>query len=407
MSKDRIDTLLDQALVTGEIPADATAAERAEIEELLRGAGALGGLRAAVEAEARASQPTARARFQRHMEAETVKAAPVSRPAVVAAPGQGFLGRLFAFHRGLTLAGSVAAVALLVAVAAVASQSYGGVQTASALVLNDNDYAQVQGVVSGTSGEGANRKVTIRSDFGELEVAVTEATTVGGQGVAALKPGDAVTVEGTVSKRQKVTAIAAASLAVATEPKPTPDAPKVKELRKGSPPVEGTISVFTVSGDGRFARVLIDPGSGEHVVVRVGAESLGRLMAANSAPIGLRVRVTHEASSPAGEFSLTVINPPQATPPPGATRTPESAIRGTFVGRQLNVARVKTDRGEISVVLRAETRIVIGPGAGLTVKSVREGDSAVGHEVALQGFVDRATGRFVAEVIWVGAKVTQ
>jgi hypothetical protein len=210
---------------------------------------------------------------------------------------------MLAFNRGLTLVGSAAAVALLITIAAVASQSYGGVQTASALVLNDNDYAQVQGVVSATSGEGANRKVTVRSDFGEIEVAFSEAVSVAGQAAAELKPGDSVTVEGTVTRRQKVTEIAAVSFAVSLEPQPTPDVPKVKALRSNASPLEGTISVFTVSGDGKGARVLVDTGQGEHIVVKVTAASLGRLLASTVPPIGLRVRVTHEAGDPSGEFT--------------------------------------------------------------------------------------------------------
>ncbi|MBA4179447.1 MAG: hypothetical protein C0506_02565 [Anaerolinea sp.] len=408
MNTDRIEALLDQALVTGQIPAGATAEECAEVARLLTGAEAVRGLQSTVEEEARASQPTARARFQRHMAAQAAQPAAAGRLAREGSPRRGIVSRILGFNRGLTLAGSAAAIALVVVVATVVSQSYGGVETASALVLNDNDYAEVQGVVSGTRGEGQDRTVTVQSDFGEIEVVLTDATTTGGQtggDVPALKRGDAVTVAGTVSKREKVTAIAAVSVAIAPERQPTPGEPKVKELRKAVAPIEGTISVLTVSSDGKAARILLDPGNGEHIVVRLAAESLGRLLASNTSPTGLRVRVSRDASNLPGEFTITVISPAQPTPKAGATRAPLTPVRGVLVSRQLNVLRVKTDRGDISVVIRPATRIVIGPGAGLTVAAVRDGETAAGHEVAIQGYIEKATGRLVAELLWVGAAV--
>lgn len=405
MNADRLDALLDEALVTGQIASDVTAEERAEIQRVLQGAGVARTLQAAVDAEARASQPTARARFQRHMAAETAKAAPVSRPVVVASPRKGLLAGLLAWDRGFALAGSLGAIALLVVVATVVSQSFGGVEIASALVLNDNDYAQVQGMVSDTGGEGANRTVTVQSDFGEIRVALSDTTALGGQAggpAPALKRGDSVTVAGTVSKREKVTAIAAVTLSIASEARPTPDAPKIRELRKAPTALEGTISVFTVSGDGRAARVLVNPGAGEHLMVRIGPASLGSLLALDTSPVGLRVRVTHDATNAPGEFTLTVISPLPAAPQAGATRAPLTPVRGTLISRQLNIMRVMTDRGEIAVVFRPETRVVIGPGAGLTVGAIREGTAAAGHEVSIQGYIDRANGRLVAEVLWVG-----
>lgn len=402
MSARHIDELLEQALATGRIPADLSGEERAELERLLRAAGASRTLRAAADAESGTSLPIARARFQRHM-AQT-GAAPAARPdAAAAAATAGFLVRAFG-RRRLMLAGSAAAIGLIAVAAAVLAQPFSGVETASALALNENDFAQVEGVVSATSGEGFDKTVTVQSDFGEIEVAVTRSTAVDrhNQGAerASIAPGDVVTVAGPVTKKARVTSIAAVTLAVTAQPQPAPDVPKVRELRKLGAALEGRISVLTVSGDGKTARVLIDAGNGEHFVVRVGADSLGQLLAGTNAPIGVRVRVSQERANPPGEFTLTVVGSPSA----GAARSPLAPIRGVVLSRQLNVIRVQTDRGVAAVVIRPQTRIITGPASGLTVAGVREGDTAAGHEIAVQGSLDRATGRVVAEVIWAGPK---
>ncbi|HET7712139.1 MAG TPA: hypothetical protein VFL80_09450, partial [Thermoanaerobaculia bacterium] len=62
---DRLDDLLDRALDAGEIPPDATAAERAELAALLDAAGVLRATSVDLAAEAETTLPTARAQFER------------------------------------------------------------------------------------------------------------------------------------------------------------------------------------------------------------------------------------------------------------------------------------------------------------------------------------------------------
>ena len=151
MTPDRIDDLLQRALETGAIPADATAEERAELGPMLAASSALKLNAARVSAEANAAMPTARARFQRHLEQQRRPTAPPARPAV-ARGGQssgGFLGGFFG-SRVFAMSGAVATLAVIAVLALVILQPFSSVETASALTVDD--YVQLEGVVSANDG---------------------------------------------------------------------------------------------------------------------------------------------------------------------------------------------------------------------------------------------------------------
>ena len=80
MTPDRLDDLLGRSLDTGAIPADATPEERAELAPLLARGAELRQNGSIVRTEADASMPTARARFQRHLEAQRPSPAPMPVP---------------------------------------------------------------------------------------------------------------------------------------------------------------------------------------------------------------------------------------------------------------------------------------------------------------------------------------
>ena len=409
MTSNRIDQLLEEALESGAVPAGASATERVEVEKLLAAAGTARTLRAAAQAESGHALPTARARFQRFMAAETAASVPVSRPVVPGSPRRGLLARALAVHRGLTLAGSAVVIGLVALVAVIASQSYGGVDTASAQVLNVNDYAQLQGVITATSGEGAARTATLSSDFGEIEIGLGDLNAVTNADHAVdpstLKPGDSVTVAGTVAKDSKTTKIAARTLSVLKADAKPPAKTRLTLLRELRNGLEGRITVLAVAQDGKSARVLVAVSNGEQFVVAVNAKTLGELLNGSEAAVGRSVVVSQEPGNASGEFSLTpVSNPGQPTP---VARPALSGVAGIILARDGNVLRLHTDRGPVQVVVTLETRIVIGPGAELTAERFRGGNLALGHAVVIQGGVDRATGRLIADVIWVGAKPTR
>ncbi len=405
MSKDRINQLLDEALRSGFVPSGASVAERAEIEQLLAAAERARVLKSALDAESRAALPTARARFERYVAAEA--AAPAQRKAL-RPPQSNFLGRAFAMHRRLALVGSAAAIGLVALVAVFVTQSYGGVATASAQVLSENDYAQVQGVITATSGEGADRTATLASDFGDLQIALGDLASVTNVDqlvdASTLRPGDTVTVAGTVAKKDKTTSIAARTLAILKANANPPARPKVTLLRELHNGLEGRITVFAVAEDGKSARVLVDVGSAEQFVVVVNAKTLGELLNGGETAVGRRVMVSQESGSPKGIFSLTPVDAPPGQPRPVGRPVTNGAVAGLVLARDGNVLRVLTDRGPVQVVVTLQTRIAIGPEAGLTADRFRSGNLAIGHTVIIQGGVGRATGQLVADVIWVGAK---
>ncbi|MGE0599001.1 MAG: hypothetical protein AB7J35_08865 [Dehalococcoidia bacterium] len=393
MTPDRIDDLLERALRTGAVPADATDEERAELEPLLARAGDLRLSAARVDAEASNAMPSARARFQRHLAAQ--------RPIPAAAPPAKKSGGLLSWFGGRTVtwAGSAAAIAVIAVIALVVLQPFSSVETASALTVDD--YVQVQGVVSATS----DGTLTVQSpELGNLDIAVSDATVTddsGAREVSSLKPGDPVLVSGVVTARR---AIAASNVAVAAnQAVPTPvgerKLPILKAFRQG---LEGTLSLFSLSPDGTRARVLLVLPR-ESILVDIEPASMDQFLAGNPSAIGARVRVVQGTGLPAGVFRLEAIggqgNP--ATPPAGTAGTPQfQGVRGVVVSRVANVLMVRTDRGTVPVVIQRATSLRFGQ-SGLTVEDVRDGQVIIGHEVAVSGNLEQPGGRRVIATLIV------
>lgn len=390
MTPDRIDDLLARALADGAIPADATAEERAALAPLLAAAGELRLNATRVSAEAEASVPAARARFQRHLAAQRAAPAGAVRPAK-----RGWLSGLFG-GRGFVLSTSVAAMAVLAVLAVLIVRPFSSVETASALTVDD--FVQVQGVVAATQ----DGRVTVQSaELGKLEVALSELTSVmdgsGARAAASLRPGDPVLVSGVATARKS---IAASAVAVGeNQGAPTPAvAPKVPLLRKFRQ-IQGVITVLALSPDGANARVLIRTAD-EQVLVDIERQSLDNLLANEPSPVGLYIRLVDAPELPKGVFRLAPADSRQ--PPREATPGPRfQNVRGVIVSRNLNVIVVRTDRGLVPVVIVRETSLRLGQGT-LTVDDLRSGETAVGHEVVVSGGLEPGDNRrVIANVIVV------
>jgi|GEM_PF-4788635 len=389
MTPERIDALLQQALDTGEIPSEATPEERQELAPLLANARALRLNAARVEAEARASLPTARARFQRHLAAQAAAALPT--PA--APPKQRLMARLFG-GRAVAFATSAAAVAVVAVLAIVVLQPFSSPDTASALEVDH--YVQLEAVVS----EAADGSVIVQApDIGDVQVALgpeTAVTAAGGQPAASLKRGDAVLVSGVVTAKR---AIAATNVAVSPNGDTVPEGgerklPLLKDLRPG---LEGTIALLSLSPDGRQGRVVLAAGA-ERLLVAVDPASMDQFLSAPDGGVGARVRVVAGANLPKGVFRLEVIE--RDAPPAGKERPQFENVRGVVVGRNMNVLQVRTDKGVIPVVVLPQTSIRFGE-SGLTAEDVRAGESVAGWEVSITGNAEGPLGRTVAASIIV------
>lgn len=436
MTPERIDLLLDEALATGAVPADATAEERAEVEELLRAAGNLRISRATVEREAAETMPVARARFERQL-ASTQKAGPVARPRRTGAAS--LFGWLFVAHRAMGTAVSAAGIAIIAAVAILVSQNaFNGVDTAAAQVLTPGDYVQVGGVVAHAEGTGDGHTVRVASEFGEVEVALSDVTSVVDDAAkndpTSIKKGDTVLVSGLV---QKDRTIAAQTLAVSAAEAPPPKRPPIKELKVFRPGLEGRVVFLSLGEDGKRARAVIQVRD-ELLLVRISDRSLKVLLQGGRSPLGVFVVVGEEPGLPPGMFSLTLAASPGPAPEPGseegatttasvtgersATRPPAKAtptppsggetrtpvalkftgFKAIVLGRQDNLLQVETAKGVATVIIRLDTRLVIA-GSGLARESLTGAASIVGHEVTVSGSL--VEGRVYADLIVFGPKV--
>ncbi len=417
MNTDRIDELLAEALTLGAVPTDATPGERAEIEQLMEARSLLLASRSGVEAEARSAMPTARARFERHIAASRADA-----PRAVAVPSRrgGFFGGVLAMHRGMTAVGSAAAIGVLAVLALFLSQNgFNGVETASAQVLTPGDYVQVEGVV----GESKDGRVTVHSEFGDFDFAVSEDTSITNAEApgeaASVTPGAAVLIGGIVGKDRT---IAANTVALSGEKKALPTRLKLRDVKERRAELIGKVTVLTISPDGTQGRVHIDAGNGERYVVPVDGHSAEELIQRFSIALGARVEVGPASDARPDTFRLRV--PDQALPPsqppgiapngtappvrPEATTLPNSgpriqAVRGVILGRDGAAFRIQTPRGPVVAEIRRSSRILLGE-TGLTLESFLRGETAVGHEVTISGGIDKDTGHVVVDVAVVGPK---
>jgi hypothetical protein len=431
MTNNRIDELLAEALATGTLPADATLAERAEVERMVETGAVLRAARIAIDAEASATMPTARARFERHVAAARAASLP-ALASVKAEPvrQRGFFGGILALNRGFTTTMSAAAIGLIAVLAVFLSQNgFRGVETASAQVLTPGDYVQVEGVVS----ESRDGRVSVHSEFGDFDFAVSADTSiVSGEvsgDVSSVRPGVAVLIGGLVGKDRVV---AANTVAVAAATKAEPRKLKLVQLTELRPNLVGKVTLLTISPDGTKGRVHIDTGDGQRFVVPVDGQSAEELIQRFSTALGARVEVGAVVGSNPGSFRLQLqdaVPPtpaqtlPQATPDSSrptrpdatATNTPQREsstepasprfvdARGVILGRTGNALHIQTPRGPIVAELRRTSRILPGQ-SGLTIDAILKGDTAVGHEITITGGLDAATGHVIIDVAVLGPK---
>jgi len=417
--EDRLDQLLDAALATGAIPEDATAVERQVIEAALGAATAVQHAARAVRAEADAAMPAARARFQRHLASAGASAA-TPMPARAAKPHRGLFGGFFGGLVGgaaaLRISATAAALGLVVIAAVVLARPFSGVETVSALGVDD--YVQVQGVVSETDSDS----LTVESsEFGSLRIDLSDSTAIvggtSGTGRSDLRPGETVLVSGVVRNAHKSDIrIAASTLALSGQaPVTHPTATPLKELRKSEGTIEGTLTVLAINADGSRSRILLDTGRGHQFVVDVDRQSVAAFVRNASGGVGSRVRVFRDESLPAGVFRFEAVSV-QTPPTPGLPYAPGSAmganhpapalvhIEGAIVSGDRARFVVQTDKGNVPVLVRAETHLVLGQ-SGLTLREIRAGGSLIGYPVFVRGALDESTGAVVADLILVGAPV--
>jgi hypothetical protein len=426
---DRIDDLLDQALVTGVIPEEATAEERAELEGLLAAMRGVKETGLAIRAEAQETMPSARARFERFTAAQQ-QARHLQRPA---SGGRGRWFSRFPGGRGLSFAGVAAAAAAIVVGALILPGSFGGVESASAQVLTEGSYVQVEGVVTNRTTADGQVSLVVQSDLGEIAVDLADGTSVlDDQG--AIRPGDVqsgrqVVVSGVVGKAHRVQA---QTVTLGQEAPPPPVPPRVEQLKDLPQRLEGEVRTISLSPDGKRARIHIVTAAGGHFWAVVEAPGVQALLERSANALGTMVRLVHPPGTPPGVFIVEPVVPeadgPSApvapTPTPETTRPPagpspsptpsgagsggETArpglvtVRGIVLSRDGALVTVETDRRVVTVRVTQRTVILVGPD-GVTLDA-RSGDRAIGHAVSVTGLLNEQTQQLLADVIVLGPK---
>jgi hypothetical protein len=411
MTTDRFDSLLARALATGTIPPEATAAERAELEPLLRTGAILEQAGAETAREASTSMPIARARFERFVVAESQKA---GLGGVAARPTRrGIFGRLAHSHRGLLLVGGAVAVGLVAVIAVFGTQSlFSGTETADAQVLVPDDFVQVQGVAGSVSLVDGVRTVTLQSEFGNVSVLLSADTSVVRDQTNAtsdsIKPGDSLLVGGVVGAGDAVDAQTVAVTAAQSSP---PKQSKALQLKKLLPGLRGRIVLLAIANDAKSAHVLIEAANGKRYNVNVDAATAGRLLTSSANALGASVSVNDGASPGDDVFGLTVDGSDGAgtslsngCPLVSEARPGFAGVCGVIVARKGNVLSVMdSSRTLHEVSIRPATRILLGE-SGLTAKSIRQGDTVIGHTIVVTGGLDASGSRIVADLVVVGKK---
>jgi hypothetical protein len=408
MNDERFHELLERTTLLGAMPPEATDQERAELEAALATIRLIEPGRTSLASGARATMPSARARFQRYVQAS----GPMVELAGVATPRAGLLGRILAGKGALALAGSAAGIALVAVAAVIAWQAaFGGATSAYAQVVDPGDYVQVEGVVE----DSADGMLELKSELGRVDVELSDSTNfvddAASRDVSTLKRGDRLLVGGIAGEGRTLRAqtLAVGEASAETSPKVT----TFKQLERLRPNLEGRVVTYTISSDGTQGSVLLDAGDGERYLVRVDGRSAERLLARTATALGQQVKVQESTGVSSGTFSLEV--GPQDALPPGDVRKP-SFVRasGVITGVQVRpssdagrlvdgLITLQSARGPVTIIVRPTTRIFPGE-SGLTPGAGLRGE-ANGHTIIVSGGIDKKTGNVVADVIILGPKL--
>jgi hypothetical protein len=369
---DRLDALLAAALETGEIPPDATPSERIELQRLLEAEMYVrtGGANHAAEADA--SAPIARARFERFVAAARVPA-PVG-------PAQGNVARRWwgvaRAPRAALLSGAAAAVLIaIVAVAGVVVLS-SGVESAAAQVLSPGAYVQVEGVVERADDASS---LVITSELGRIRIALSGDTVIidDRPGAPGPGPGARVLLSGIVGDGRVVVAT---TLAVRDGAPPPPGVGRFQRLEQFRPGVRGRIIAVALAEDATRAVVTIETPQGQRLIVPVAGPAAERVLRGGTA-VGADVLVVEgEGGGPLG-LELTGAADRPGGPPHG----PIPAIRGIVTARAGDTLTVRTPDGPVDVVIQPRTRIMTA-GTGLDPGAVARGEVDItGYGVVAAG----------------------
>ncbi|HET7738251.1 MAG TPA: hypothetical protein VFK32_06725 [Tepidiformaceae bacterium] len=380
---DRLDDLLDRALGAGEIPPDATAAERAELAALLYAAGALRAASVDVAAEAETTLPTARARFERFVGSGGREAVLPAAPAKV---------RWWQRRSQRTGFGAALVLAAVLAIAIVAGMRPFARNVETAAAVEVGDFVQLEGTVESSQATEDGALLRLKTALGNFDVLVPAEASVsqGAESVDAtrLTPGRTVLFAGTASAEARVVA----STVSISDRAGVPHGSNSDEIAVARAGLQGTIISFALADDGTHARVVMVTDGGERLLVIAEPSAIRTLAAKAPSLIGLRVEVGERISA---GFGLTLVG--EVTP--GAHRF--VTITGTVTAVERNLLTVATERGEVIVAVRPETRVLL-PSGEQVERPLAAVQRLVGRTISVSGG-RTLQARLAADLIAVSA----
>ncbi len=388
MTTDRLDDLLERLLDTGTVPEDASPEERAELERLLAARSDLAAMRAGIDAEAADALPAARARFQRYLAAR--RPAPVDHRLTASRPGR--LQRLLAGRR-LSLAGTLAALLLVAAVALFAARPFQGAHDVQALGVDD--YVQLAGTVAAADASG----ITIESaEFGRIAVTAAGATFLDASGAVTdrpPRPGETVSIAGFVRDARKGRLLIDGQTVALAGPLPGGSGRPLQRLGAAA---EGTVTLIAIDRDGKAARAVVLLPDGRRVLADVDVDSLGQLLAATGSPLGTKVQLNRPGERPVQLRPASDRDGEGHHPRPPLTRLTGTLTEVTATGLTLQTAS-----GPVHIVRRPRLKILPGE-SSLTMAEIRAGASIEGYTATVAGGHDPRTGAFIADLVILGPR---
>lgn len=374
---ERLDDLLEQALATGRLPEGISDEEADELAAALARSNDLRASVAAVDAEAEASMPAARARFERFLGEQQ----PSARPAGVTPTARPRFAGWFGRKTRLPALAAAAAVILVAAGLLVVPALFNDVETASAQVLVPGDYVQFQAV----AGRPSDGSLPVESDFGEVSVVVddqTEVVDATGAGAATIEPGRALVVAGVVGEDLRVRARTVSVAAVAGE---RPVSRRPQQLMQFHAH-HGQVVALSLGDEGN-PRVVVETSDGKLLVVKVDGPSLESLLERYSAAVGTPVQIVRVDGAPPGVFGVAPApGEGGSQQPPGGPmhdRPMFMSVVGIAKQREANRLTVETREGDVTVELTRRTQVRIAD------------PSVTPAQLLAQG----VTGRFVTVVV--------
>ena len=399
MDETRLDNLLDIALATGELPADATDEERAELAPLLQTVTALEQPAAQVASEAAETMPVAGARFQRFIASE---ASPAPPEQAAQHPSPGWLVRLFGSRRPLAAAGVAAGVVVLAVVGVLGSDLlFSDASSAYALEADPGDFVQIDGVVIGVTDGDDGPRIRLESEAGYIDIDLSDETSIVDDSEkidpSAVRVGQRLAVAGLVNDHRR---LGATTMSVQAADAPRPGPIEVDHDDVSDKGIQGNIVAVRINKDRGVAKVTVRRSDGKVATVDVDVDMAVSFIGSHGFGPGVDVELTRGEDGHGA--SVKPLHQLDRDDPCERSRgildsLDRETICGVLEASRWPELKLLTLDGVLKVRLLPEVQILIVGENGFTPFEWLEADVPIGHGLRITG--TRRGEDFLASVV--------